>query len=318
MMMFQRIKNSILATMNSTQNNDQMMKQLLTVQNTLNELKILEGKKLAIQNFDRLEIILKDLTKAEFKVFSQWGDDGIIQFLVDYLAIENKVFIEFGVENYEESNTRFLLLNNCWKGLILDGSDTNIEYIKKSNLYWQYQLEAKCCFITKENIDTIIANYTNIQDIGLLVIDIDGNDYWVWEAIESVKPIIVVVEYNSLFGCKRALTIPYQNNFTRTSAHFSHLYYGASLKALQQLGNRKGYALVTTNKNGNNAYFIRKDKMKQLIEIDVEKAYRQSSFRESRNQQHQLNYLNFDEAVKAIQGLPVFDVESGLSAILQN
>ena len=73
----------------------------------------------------------KNINNYEFKVFSQWGEDGIIEYLVSNIKIENKTFIEFGVENYEESNTKFLLLNRYWKGLIIDSSPENIDYIKK-------------------------------------------------------------------------------------------------------------------------------------------------------------------------------------------
>ena len=68
----------------------------------------------------------KDLNDYEFKVSSQWGEDGIIQHLINKIEIKNKVFFEFGVENYTESNTRFLLHNNNWKGLVIDGSVENI------------------------------------------------------------------------------------------------------------------------------------------------------------------------------------------------
>ena len=116
----------------------------------------------------------------EFKVFSQWGEDGIISYLVNNLDIENNFFIEFGVANYLESNTRFLLKKFNWSGLILDSSQNNIEYIKKDKIYWQYDIKALCQFITRENINKIFLENISQKNIGLLSIDIDGNDYWVW------------------------------------------------------------------------------------------------------------------------------------------
>lgn len=283
---------------------------LNSVEAAMNEIKILQGKQLAIQNESRTAILLADINKAEFKVFSQWGDDGIIQFLISYLDIKNKIFVEFGVENYLESNTRFLLLNNCWKGLVMDGSSDNINQIKNSNIYWQYHVEAQCQFITKENINTLISSYTKEQEIGLLVIDIDGNDYWIWKSIEVVQPIIVIVEYNSLFGNERTISIPYKADFNRTKAHFSNLYYGSSLPALVDLANQKGYALIACNNNGNNAYFVRKDKMKQLKTLSINEAFKQASFRESRNDQNKLNYLNYNEAQQIIRGLEVINISN--------
>lgn len=98
----------------------------------------------------------KDIGDNEFKVFSQWGEDGIIQFLIDNIDIKEKTFIEFGVENYTESNTRFLLQNNNWRGLVIDGSEENISYIKNDSIYWKHNIKAECAFITKDNINQLI------------------------------------------------------------------------------------------------------------------------------------------------------------------
>ena len=151
----------------------------------------------------------------EFKVFSQWGEDGIISYLVNNLDIENNFFIEFGVANYLESNTRFLLKKFNWSGLILDSSQSNIEYIKKDKIYWQYDIKALCQFITRENINKIFLENISQKNIGLLSIDIDGNDYWVWESITTVDPSIVVIEYNSIFGISKNYVVPYKENFER-------------------------------------------------------------------------------------------------------
>jgi hypothetical protein len=311
--MLKHLIKTLESKMNSGQSINNLNVDLKALQTAIQELKLLEAKSIAAQHLANKEIILKDLNKAEFKVFSQWGDDGIIQFLVDYLAIEHHTFIEFGVENYEESNTRFLLINNCWSGLVMDGSENNVNQIKQSNLYWKYQLQAKYAFITKDNINSLISEYSNEKELGLLVIDVDGNDYWIWEAIDTVQPVVVIIEYNSLFGYERSITIPYQSNFRRTEAHYSNLFYGASLKALQVLATNKNYALVACNKNGNNAFFVRKDQLKELKELTVKQAYKQATFRESRNQQGKLTYLNFEDAMQVIKGLSVFNIESGQS-----
>ena len=92
------------------------------LQENIDDSKVLLGKLLAQAHLQNLPALKKDIQQAEFKIFSQWGDDGIIQFLVSYLDIPQKTFIEFGVEDYSESNTRFLVINNNWKGLVLDGN----------------------------------------------------------------------------------------------------------------------------------------------------------------------------------------------------
>jgi hypothetical protein len=202
-----------------------------------------------------------ELRESEFRTFSQWGEDGIIQRLVHTVPIERKLFVEFGVQDYSESNTRFLLLNDNWSGLVMDGDEANIAAIRRSDLFWRHNIKAQRAFVTRENIDELLRGNGVEGDIGLLSIDIDGNDYWVWEAISSIAPRIVIAEYNARFGPQRAVTIPYDPAFTRQRAHYSMIYYGASLAALTQLGKRKGYALVGCNSAGNNAFFVRRDCM---------------------------------------------------------
>lgn len=173
----------------------------------LDSLRLQNGKLLCKELFSGREI--KSLKDAEFQVFSQWGDDGIIQYLIKNTDIQNETFIEFGVQDYTESNTRFLLMNNNWKGLILDSSEPYMKIVKEDPLYWRHDLNAVCAFITTDNVNSLFTDNGFRNNIGLLSIDIDGNDYWVWEKINSVDPDIVIVEYNSVFGFSKAVAVPY-------------------------------------------------------------------------------------------------------------
>lgn len=251
----------------------------------------------------------QNINDYEFKVFSQWGEDGIIDFLIANLDIENKTFIEFGVENYEESNTKFLLLNQYWKGLIIDSSSKNIDYIVNSELYWRHSLQVECEFITKENINAIIKKANFEKRVGLLSIDIDGNDYWVWKEIEIIDPSIVIIEYNARFGKEKSCTVPYEKRFNRSNKHYSTIYYGASLKALIKLGITKGYAFVCCNKAGNNAFFVKKELLNDKIrENTLENGFYKNNFRESRNKQGNLNYLDENSEHEIISKLPLQEV----------
>lgn len=234
--------------------------------------------RIELRQLDRVEK-MKD---SEFRVFSQWGEDGIIQFLTRNVDISKKVFVEFGVDQYDiESNTRFLLAKDNWAGLIIDRSKEAIEKIKQSPTYWLYNLKAVEAFITKDNINEILEENGVTGEIGLLSIDVDGNDYWIWEAINVVSPIIVIIEYNYRFGVDHAVTIPYDEGFDKNAVHKSGLYFGASLKALCQLGQRKGYSFVGCNSNGVNAFFVRKDKLKYpLKELSPEEGFVRGSFSE--------------------------------------
>lgn len=253
---------------------------------------------------------IKSIQDAEFKVFSQWGDDGIIQYLINYLEIENKIFVEFGVEDYLESNTRFLLINDNWSGLVIDGSEMNVAKIKKDEIYWKHDLIAKSAFITKDNINQLIEEEGVSGEIGLLHIDIDGNDYWIWKALTIVKPIIMIVEYNSVFGCERAITIPYEKDFNRTKAHYSNLYAGASLLALCDLAEERGYKFIGSNSAGNNAYFVKEEALKDLKTLNAAKGYVESKFRESRDEAGNLTFLRSSGRLKEIKGMNVHNTRS--------
>jgi hypothetical protein len=252
----------------------------------------------------------KSISDSEFRVFSQWGEDGILQYLIKNIKVCRKIFVEFGVENYTQSNTRFLLINNNWSGLVIDGGSENVTYIKRDPIYWQYNLKAVNSFITKDNINQLFLDSGIQGEIGLLSIDIDGNDYWVWQAINSISPAIVVSEYNFRFGATKALTVPYDASFVRTQAHHSNIYYGASLKALCLLGNRKGYTFVGCNNAGNNAFFVRNDlKPDSLRELTPEEGYVAAQFRESRDEIGNLLYLSLAEEQKILNSLPLVDIE---------
>jgi hypothetical protein len=241
-------------------------------------------------------------------VFSQTGEDGIIQFLIRNIPVRNKIFVEFGVQNYTESNTRFLLQNDNWSGLVIDGSQENINYIKNDPIYWRYNLKAECAFIDCENINTLIKDNGISGDIGLLSVDIDGNDYWVWKAIDCINPCIVICEYNSIFGPDNKVTVPYDKKFYRTKEHYSNLYYGASISALSSLAEKKGYSLVGSNRAGNNVFFVRNDLVGGLQTYKPEDAYMKAQFRESRDVNGNLSFLGFDQRVELIKELEVYDL----------
>lgn len=248
------------------------------------------------------------LADVEFSIFSQFGDDGIIQFLLKEVQPQEHFFIEFGVENFMESNTRFLMQNNNWSGLVMDGSKTNVDFIKKQDFYWRHDLEAKDAFITAENVNELLSSVP--AKTGLLHIDVDGNDYWLWKAITTTEADIVIMEYNSVFGPERAITIPYDASFVRQQKHYSYLYAGASLAALCDLAETKGYSFIGSNSAGNNAYFVKKEKIGQLKPMTAAQGYVESKFRESRDKNGLLDFKKGKEKIEVIKGLPVFNTRT--------
>jgi hypothetical protein len=253
---------------------------------------------------------LDRLADAEFKVFSQWGEDGIIQYLISKVAMENKIFIEFGVQNYGESNSRFLLVNDNWTGLVIDSSQEHIQHIQSQEFYWKYDLTAVREFVTVDNINDLIENAGISGPIGILSIDIDGNDYWIWSAISVVSPQIVIVEYNSSFGNQRAVTIPYKFDFSREKAHYSNLYWGASLPAFCRLASQKGYVYAGSNSAWSNAFFVRNDSAGNIKECDFHRDFDQSKFRDSRDEHGNLSFVSGLNKLEIIKDKYLFDIES--------
>lgn len=251
-----------------------------------------------------------NINDYEFKIFSQRGEDGIIQYLIKHMPIKNKVFIEFGVENYMESNTRFLMMNNNWSGLVIDGSGANIGSLKKREWFWKYDLKTKCAFIDRDNINNLL-HEDGFEDIGILSIDIDGNDYWIFQKLDlsKLKPSIVIIEYNGLFGSERAISVPYDKYFNRTKAHYSNLFFGASLAALVHLATQKGYELVACCDAGTNAFFVQKDLLNDKIrKLSVSEAYKEDKCRQSRDKRYRFSLLSGNERLSVIRGLDVVNV----------
>lgn len=267
----------------------------------------------------RAREVVSDLTEVEFRVSSQFGEDGIIDWLIERAAIPPSAhsFIEFGVETYRESNTRFLLQNRNWRGLILDGDPGMIAAIREDGLAWRHDLSARAAFITRENINDLIRGSGFAGEIGLLSIDLDGNDYWIWEAIEAVNPILLITEYNAVLGDRHPILVPYASDFTRSRAHYSHLYFGASIRALCLLAARRDYRFVGTNSAANNAFFVREDYAARFVEGAIERVRAcPSRARESRDERGRLSYISGVERLRVISALPVINVETGVTAPL--
>jgi hypothetical protein len=261
-----------------------------------------------------------NLQEVEFRVSSQWGQDGIIDWLIERSEVPaaSQTFVEFGVEDYRQSNTRFLLQNRNWRGLIMDGDPAIVKAIKSDGLAWRYDLTARSAFITRENINELISGAGFRGEIGLLSIDIDGNDYWVWEALHAIRPIICICEYNAVFGDVHPISIPYDQHFSRTKAHPSNLYFGASIAALCSLAVKKGYRFVGTNSAGNDAFFVREDYANRFVEGSLKEIRPlPSRLRESRDGRGLNSYIGGLERLRQISALQVLNVKTGAMMALR-
>jgi hypothetical protein len=205
---------------------------------------------------------INEINLFEKKIYSQNGEDGIIQAIFKKIGTTNKYFVEFGVENGKECNTRYLMEKNGWKGLLMDEKNEN-KNVKKE-------------FITAENVNELFKKYGVPKEFDLLSIDVDGNDYWIWRALGGAwRPRVVVIEYNSKYKPPKSVSIEYEPNFQWDGTD----YIGASLSALAKLGEEKGYKLVGCDNTGLNAFFVNnKDIQNNFLITDIKKLYRAPTF----------------------------------------
>lgn len=190
------------------------------------------------------------------KVYSQVDEDGILQEIFRRIGTTNKRFVEFGVGNGVENNTVALLLQG-WSGLWIEGSAECVRQIHAGLPKMVAAGRLKCvnAFIYTDNIDALIGDNSPRGEIDLLSVDIDGNDYHVWEAIRCIDPRVVVFEYNAKFRPPIAYCMPYapQHRWAADDR------FGVSLTYLEQGLHKRGYALVGCNASGANAFFVRQD-----------------------------------------------------------
>jgi len=184
------------------------------------------------------------IKRYERNWYSQNGEDGILKLIFAQIGATNKFYVEFGVEDGSECNTRYLRERFGWIGLMMDGGShaAPVGNVRRE-------------FITAENICSLFEKYKVPKEFDLLSIDIDGNDYWVWKAIQGYSPRVVVIEYNSSIKPNESKTVPYDPNFLWDGTN----YFGASILALAKLGLAKGYTLIGCDKQGINAFFLRDD-----------------------------------------------------------
>jgi hypothetical protein len=197
----------------------------------------------------------------EFSALSQNGEDGILDVLLSQLKQPNRYFIEIGASNGIENNTAYLAIAKKFSGLMVEGDSKLAKQCESITSYLcppQF-VNCTCMFVTPENVQKLkhIASHLNPDIFSL---DIDGNDYYVAEAILSAgfAPKIIVVEYNSAFGPNNSLTIQYKEDFNWMKDS-GGLYYGVAVSAWKRLFSQFGYKFVTVDSNGINAFFVNPD-----------------------------------------------------------
>jgi hypothetical protein len=195
-----------------------------------------------------------DLVAFERKISSQNGEDGILTAIFDAVGTSNRYVVEFGVEDGIECNSAHLLRDCGWRGFLIEGDDHQFQRLRERYRN-NTRVQLAHTFVTVENIASIFAAHHVPNEPDLVSIDVDGNDYWIWKALESYRPRVVVIEYNASHPPPELWVMAYNSEHRWKGDS----YFGASLASLARLGNAKGYALLTTETRGVNAFFLRRD-----------------------------------------------------------
>lgn len=201
-----------------------------------------------------------------FSRYSQTDEDGILLYLFAVLGTTSRTAVEICAGDGTECNTANLILNHGWHALLVDGDPANVErsrrFYSRAKQTYVFPPKVVQAWITRASVNDLLVTNGFDGEIDLLSLDLDGVDYWIWEALTVANPRVVVVEYQDILGPDRAWTVPYADDF-RADAHSvtneMPNFAGASLGAFVKLAKSKGYRLVGTNRYGFNAFFVRDD-----------------------------------------------------------
>jgi hypothetical protein len=202
------------------------------------------------------------LRNVEFRSFSQNGEDGILLYIFSVIGSTNRKAVEICAGDGMECNIANLIINHGWTGLLFDADEAKIArgrqlYGGLSDTFIRPP-QLVHTWITTDNVNNLVRGHGFEGEIDLLSLDIDGNDYWIWKALDCIQPRVIVLEYNAWWGPHRSVTVPYDPAF-QVDLSRQPLYCGASLAAFVKLAREKGYRLVGSDRMEINAFFVRSD-----------------------------------------------------------
>ena len=255
----------------------------------------------------------KYLWDAEVSVFSQNGEDGILNYICDKLELGKPSVIEIGAGNFTECNSRYLAEHRSANVLAVD-SRTDLEStVSKLFVYAKTNLLTRTCWVTTENINFLIESAKiEFGDVDIFSLDLDGNDYWVLEAADLSGIKVIVVEFNPLLSKTLPVSVPKDEKFDRTMKHSSWVYYGANLYAFIYLLEQRDFIFIGTTRHGSNAFFIEKSHIGRfnLLRDDLE-LFSDVRARESRGENGELTFTSADKRQSLIADQPVVIVSTG-------
>lgn len=233
------------------------------------------------------------LSEVGFRKFSQFEEDGILLYIFARIGEGGRRVVEICAGNGRECMATNLILNHGWQALLVDGNSKNV---KVGQQFFKLHADSVVpptfiqAWVTAENINGVVGEHGYAGDIDLLSLDVDGNDYWLWRALEVARPRVCVIETNSALPTDRAITSPYSPDFAMAKQPPG--FHSASLAAVTKLAKAKGYRLIGTHRYGFNAFFMRNDVgAEDFPEITVAQAHDNPFVRSSQatkwpNRQH--------------------------------
>jgi hypothetical protein len=216
--------------------------------------------RLQYQELARRGADLPAFADVEFKCLSQNGEDGILLYIFSLISATNRRVVEICAGNGIECNAANLIVNHGWHGLLFDGDESNVDrgtaFYSTRRAIPRARPSFVHAWVTAENVNQLIADRAFDGPVDLLSLDLDGNDYWVWKALECIEPRVVVLEFNAYCGPHSADAMSYDPTY-QLDLSSQPYRCGASLPAYVKLARAKGYRLVGVHTLGFNAFFVR-------------------------------------------------------------
>ncbi len=218
----------------------------------------------------------QDISQAGFRCYSQFEEDGIILYVLSTIGMTTKKVVEICIGNGEECMATNLILHHGYQGFLFDGSEHNVEH---ANRFFNSKKDCllgppsvRTAWITKDNVNDQLLNIGAQGEVDLLSLDIDGNDYYIWEAISAINPRLCVFETHNIVPGDLSITIPYEEDFNwKSKAGADGEFRSVSLLAMKNLSERKGYRLIGAHKAGFNVFFLRNDIAQDIFpEVSIE------------------------------------------------
>jgi|688.fasta_scaffold100662_3 hypothetical protein len=201
---------------------------------------------------------------AGFRCYSESEEDGIILYLLTMIGVDGGTLVEMCCGSGNECMATNLILNHGYKGFLFDGSEANIDaatrFFHSKKDCRLVKPDLSCTWITVENVNALLTRSGCPRDVDFFSLDIDGNDYWVWDAVEAINPKVCCIETLDIAPSNKRITMPYDPKFS-LGAQPPQLqdFRSGSLAAMVKLSKRKGYRLVGAHRHGFNAFFMRND-----------------------------------------------------------